>query len=201
MNYEAHESDPIQRLWQSQSVQAKEYDMTRIRSAAAAFDSTIRSRNRRECFVAWPLAGIFAAMSIASLVSGNVVSALGTLVVAAACLWIVFVLRRFGVRSAADAELALDGRAFLASYRGELSRQRRLLSTAWLWYAMPLSVGLLALELGRVLQRGEGLAEWSRSGSVIITAVVFLAVGAVNGFAARALGRQLARLGPADGAN
>jgi len=188
--------DPIEQLWLSQPDETMELDMDRIRSSALQLERTVARRNRREVVVAWILFAVFVAMSAAKLSAGQLVAGSGTALVAVSMLWIVFVLRRFGgvPELEVELELRLDGRSFLASYRGALARQRRLLSLAWLWYCLPIFVGLMLASYGSAAAGGEGLRDWALTPSPLVTVTLFVAIAVLNGFAGRRLQARLDEL-------
>lgn len=196
-----HEAEPLnlEELWLTQQDPTQELDMDRIRSTAEELEKTVEKRNRRERLVAWTLVAFFGTMSVWTLVAGNFTTASGAALVVASMLWIVFVLRRFGGFSEAGDELALDGRSFLESYRGTLVRQRRLLSLAWLWYCLPVFIGLALVSYGFAAEQGTAPGDWALSASAMVTAALFLIVVVLNLVAARELGEQLAELGTGGG--
>lgn len=196
MKHESNHPDAMQQLWKAQPNLPVEVDMNRIQSDAADLEKMLRARDRRERFVAWPLAALFAVMSMWAFVSGNILSSVGASIVAGSMLWILYVLRRFGARSDHEAELGRDGRSFLVEYRGELIRQRRLLSFAWLWYCLPTLVGLALFQFGLAAEQGQALGQWALSVTIVVTVGVFVAVAVLNLVAARGLARRLDELGP-----
>ena len=199
MKHEKESLDPIGELWLTQPDHTQELDMNRIRSSAEELDRIVGKRNRRERLVAWSLVAFFGTMSVLELVAENFVSASGAALVVASMLWIVFVVRRFGSFSKPGDELGLDSRSFLESYRGALVRQRRLLSLAWLWYCLPIFIGLTLVNFGFAAERGTALGDWALSASSVVTATVFMAVVVLNLVAARGLGARLAELGSGGG--
>lgn len=193
-----HESDPLetmQALWKAQPDLPLEVDMDRIQSDAAALERTLKARNRRERFVAWPLAVFFAVRSLAAFASGNTLSGVGALIVAGSALWILYVLRHSEMNAESESELAQDGRSFLTRYRGELIRQRRLLQFAWLWYCLPVFVGLVLMYFGRAAEKGQTLNDWALATPLVVTTLVFLAVAVLNLVAARSFSTRLDELG------
>jgi len=195
MSHESTHPDPLQELWKAQAQIPLEIDMNQIQADAAALDRVLLARDRRERFVAWPLAAIFTAMATWQLVSGNTLSSVGAFIVVGSMFWILFVLRRFGPRSDESAALGLDGQAFLQDYRSELIRQRRLLSLAWLWYCLPILVGIALFNYGIAVAKGQDLGQWALSVPTLITLGVFLAVAALNLVAARGMAQRLVELG------
>lgn len=127
----------------------------------------------------------------------NLVVRLGAALVIAATLWVTYRIYTKGSPAAMTA--GMDGQSCIDFHRGELVRQRDLLSTVWSWYLLPFIMGLavffggmieMALAKPGARQRLGGMAV----GYGIVFAVcigVFVFLGWVNGRAAKKLQRRI----------
>lgn len=197
MNMADEQYGPLQELWCSQETSPVEADPSGLRLEAEQLGATLSRRNRRETVIAAPLAIIFVLIAIAEAVNGSPVSAGGALVVSASMLWVRYALRRWGRSGMTPEDLERDGRSFLALYRDELVRQRRLVLHAWLWYVLPIFGGLLLCSLGTALQRREPVETWLGSFSFIVMVAIALTTVLLNLMAARGLNQRIAALHPA----
>jgi hypothetical protein len=171
-------------LWQGQPTAAPPPSLEEVRRRALAFERTIHRRNLRE-YVAAVLVVLFFGWHAAT---GDEVSLrLGSTLVVAGTLFVVAHLWRKGSPAAPPAAAALT--PCLDFRRAELERQRDLLRSVWWWYLLPLVPGLVVLLGGHVLEHPE-------SGRVVglfaaFCALLFLAVGWLNHYAARDLDREI----------
>ncbi len=179
--------DPLAALWQQQPVAPLEYDMERIIRDATTLDHDINARNRREMIAVWFVVATFIAYLVGAIVVGAhplLVAACSVIIVGA--LFIAGMLRRYGrVRVLPDP--GLDRASFVAAYRRTLLEQARLLRWAWLWYVGPIAVGLLLLDAGFQLGRGQ---PYGVSQLQVFFGAICLTIAGLNWAAAAKLKRQ-----------
>ncbi len=104
----------------------------------------------------------------------------GYLILVAASLFIVLIIWLVLHIPSADLR-AFPPARFPDKWRAHLTRQARMLRLAWLWYALPIFIGLSVVAWG-----GEG-RRWLE---IAIFAVVFGGIAALNFFAARQVERD-----------
>jgi hypothetical protein len=160
--------------------------MTLAQIHARAFQSRIRWRNGREyvaCLVVIVLFSRIALIAQLPLVRlGGALIVLGT----------VFVGWQLYRRGSAQPVPPGSAPQSLAFHRAQLVRQRDALRSVWLWYLAPLAPGLLTIAIGRWLARPD---QWPRAATtLVVSAVGFAAVLALNLWGARRLQRQIDEL-------
>jgi VIT1/CCC1 family predicted Fe2+/Mn2+ transporter len=135
----------LKSLWQSQpsSDQSAEALLGNTRKAAVDFDRSIVSRNRREIIIAWILMPLFA--GIAYIVP-PLLSKVGALLIVPACLLIIYKLRSTRNSTAPDHTSSLLD--FLSHYKAYVLKERRLLKTTMIWYALPVAIPMLMFFIG-----------------------------------------------------
>jgi hypothetical protein len=185
---------PLGELWCSQETAPVQADVSRIRTDAERLDARIQRRNRHENLAVVAVTGFFLVVAAVEAVGGNAVSAGGAVLVCASGLWVRFALRRWGRWELTPGDLERDGQSFLALYRRELVRQRRLVLHAWLWYVLPIMTGLLLVDWGRALDRGVPVETWLGSIMFLVLAAVAFVVVLLNLVAARDLTRRIVEL-------
>ena len=139
--------DDLERLWQTQPLQ-KEMRGEEMRQIIVKktemFDRKIRRRNLREYLAALFAVPVFLYFA---RIMPNSLARLGSVIVAAGVLWIVYYLWRHGSGPAdplPDQTLESYRRALIAKY----DHQIRLLRTVKLWYLLPLYAGMMTLMAG-----------------------------------------------------
>jgi hypothetical protein len=142
--------DP-KRLWQEQP--REEIDMTLealFRTTVSDWEQHIVRRNLREYVAALVVVLLFGATAV---FDRNVGVRVGSLLIAAAALYVVQHLRRHGSTRPMPADLGtIDCLSF---HRSELVRQRDLLSNVWGWYLQPFVPGVVLIVVARALERPE----------------------------------------------
>jgi hypothetical protein len=146
--------DELEQLWKTQplgAVTKGEEMRDMVLKKITAFDRMIRVRNRIECLAALAVAGFF---TYAAWIQRNGIERLGSVVVVAGALWIVYYIWRHGTE-------APDPRPdqMLASYRRALAlkyeHQIRLLRNVKFWYLLPMYIGLLIGTAGLLKEQAE----------------------------------------------
>jgi len=180
----------LQALWQSQS-SGKDVGsgiaLTLIRELAQGFEYRVTRRNRREyagAAVAVALFGlsVFTKSSVLLRI-GSGMSIVG--VIAAA-----YMLHRWGSARTLPSDLALT--SAIEFHRAQLERQRDLLRHVWLYCVLPLTPGVLVMEIGNALAQPEHtwrIIFWS-----VVMFLLMLGVLALNWRAASRVQRQIDRL-------
>jgi hypothetical protein len=160
--------------------------MKKVMKAASKFQRQIRLRN----FIEYAAGGVVMVWTLHSALfvpapllvkAGSVLLALGALVV-------VTVLRKRG-HAAGDPPFSAATSELVAWHRSELARQRDLLYRVPVWYLGPLLPGMLAIVVGRWLERPDRVRDVAIAMAII--AVAFGATAALNWAAARKLDRKL----------
>ena len=187
--------DELDKLWKTQPVDPpiKGEEMRKIIiRKMAAFDSTIRLRNRVESLAALAVAGFFA---ITARKQHNAIEKLGSLIIVAGALFIIYYIRRYGAEPPdpnPDQTLGGYQRALSEKY----GHQIRLLRNVKFWYLAPLYVGLLTATAGMLKERAaSGALTWADAIGPIVYTLVFGAIWWLNEvFTVRKLQRMRAKL-------
>jgi hypothetical protein len=168
--------DDLHELWKTQPVDPviKGEEMRKIiMKRAAAFDGAIRRRNRRESFAALLVAVFFA---IAAWKGHNGIERLGSAIIVAGALWIVYYLRRHGTEVAEpnpDQTLAGYQRALVLKFDHQIRLQR----SVKFWYLAPMYIGLLTGTAGLLKETAEKRPlTWMDAGYSLFYTLVFAAV-------------------------
>ena len=118
--------------------------MERLETRARKFDQTIFWRNVREYGASVIVAGVFALIAAHSKTR---LEQVGNAIVSAGALWIIGFL--WLMQRSKEAPLPeSSGEAYKNALLSKYDRQILLLRTAWAWYVLPLSVGLVVSSLG-----------------------------------------------------
>jgi len=179
----------LKTLWKSQGTEHAPMSLEEIRNQAGKLQSNVRWRNIREAAAAVLVIGGFGFyvwwFPDPVMRAGSVLVILGTL----------FVMWRLLARGTAT---ALPGAASALTwtdfYRGELVRQRDLLTSVWKWYLAPLVPGM-AVFLAGLARTMPQAAMGKLAVTAVICVVVFLGVGFLNSWGARQLQKQIDALG------
>lgn len=182
--------DRLKEAWRAAAPEAPPPSLDEVREGALAFHRRIAARNRREYAACLIVSLFFMAVALAF---GGRMMLLGAGLTAAGC---GFVAWQLGRRAAADPPPdSGTAEPLIAHRRAALDRQRRALAGAGVWYVLPLLPGTLLFTLAPTLERGmpaePGFHEWFPVGLILAVA---LAVWALNLWAARRLGAEIAAL-------
>jgi hypothetical protein len=123
---------------------------------------------------------------------------IGSGLVIAGAVYVVFQLYRRGSAASAPAELGLT--TGLDFYRKELERQRVLLNSVWRWYLGPFVPGLAVITLGAAITNpARSPYAWLFAGSyAVVVALAFWLVARLNQRCAGRLQRQIDELNAAE---
>lgn len=175
--------DDLKNLWQGQRPEPAAISLEEIRAKAGKFQRTIHWRNLREyaaCVV------VVVGYAFFFEWSRNTAMRVGSAMVIAAALYIVYHIFRHGSSKKAPADCAFE--SCVAFHRRELERQRDLLGGIWKWYLGPLIPGLVVFQAGVA-------RNWTSFWIVMVSyALAAWVIGKVNRKAARKLDRQVAEL-------
>lgn len=134
-------------LWQGGDAVLAPLPLDEIKRRAARFGDIVQRRNRREYIAA---AIVLAGFSLYAVILPGALLKIGSLLVIAGVLVVVWQLARRTSRPDPDAEAA-DVRAF---YRARLVREEHILARVGLWYLAPLLPGLLTFMAGEAILLG-----------------------------------------------
>ena len=184
-------ADPVKAAWLSQPVELTPMTATDLAAAAGGFERKIRRRNRLEY-----VGGAFAIFVFTSMVffshqgwigrAGDVVMVVG----------VIFVLWQLHRRSSPARTPAGGATERLLDFqRGELARQRDASKAVPVWYLLPCVPGFIVLGLGNILQAPKRFPFQQSLTMVVvgwvIIALVFVAIGLLNAWAAEKLDRAV----------
>ncbi|MGQ2931210.1 MAG: hypothetical protein ACT6Q3_12100 [Sphingopyxis sp.] len=134
-------------LWQGGDAVLAPLPLDEVKRRAARFGDIVQRRNRREYIAA---AIVLAGFSLYAVILPGALLKIGSLLVIAGVLVVVWQLARRTSRPDPDAEAA-DVRAF---YRARLVREEHMLARVGLWYLGPLLPGLLTFMAGEAILLG-----------------------------------------------
>lgn len=187
--------DELEQLWKTQPVDPamKGEEMRQIvMKKIAAFDRKIRLRNRTESLAALVVVGFFA---IAAWKQHNAIEQLGSLIIVAGALFIIYYIRRHGAEPPdPNPDQTLGG--YQRSLAEKYDHQIRLLRNVKFWYMAPMYVGLLIMTAGLLKERAASSAlTWRHAIGPIVYTVVFAAIWWLNEvYAVRKLERMRTKL-------
>ena len=178
-------------LWQDQRTEPVKMSLAEIRKKAQKFQHRIRWRNLREYGAAVFVVAVF---GFYIWHFHNLFHRIGSGLVIAGTLYVVFQLYKRGSAKTMPADMALI--TCLDFHRRELERQRDLLRGIWWWYLGPLIPGLIVFTLGGATANpNHPLRAWTlAASSAALGALVFFLIGALNQKCARKLQRQIDEL-------
>jgi hypothetical protein len=181
----------IKAVWRSQSPEPATISLADVQARARKFERRIFRRNRREYLASLVVIVAFAAIAWAAV---GWMMKLGGVLVIAGTLYIVWRLHRDG--STRRAPAGASAQALLDFHRGELVRQRDLLTSVWRWYLAPLVPGVVFITLGRWFQAHAPNRSVATDHLVIvlvsiIAILVFILVWVLNALGAARLHRQI----------
>ena len=172
--------DDLEQLWRTQPVNTavKGEEMRKIvLKKIEAFDRMIRLRNRIESIAAMAGAVLFV---VAAYFQRNSIVRLGSAIVVAAMLYIIYYIRRHGTEPAdpnPDQTLAGYQRALVL----KCDHQIRLSRSVKFWYLLPMYIGLLISSAGILRESAETRAlTWADAIYPLIYTLVFAGVWWLN---------------------
>lgn len=176
----------MQDIWQCQPVEGIKMSVEEIRSRAGKFENKVVWRNVRE-YVAGAIVAVFCGLSFASTHDLLTRSAFAALIAGTG--YVMYQLHRKGRARNMPGELG-NGSS-LQFYRGELERQRDLISNVWPWYLAPVIPGLILLAIASAVHNPQPrhIAEVVFGYGLI--AAFFVFVWKLNARAARRLQRMI----------
>ena len=172
--------DDLEQLWKTQPVDVtmKGEDMRSVvLKKITGFDRMIRTRNRIESLAALAVAVFFA---YAAWMQRNGIERLGSVIIVAGALLIVYYIRRHGADGAdpsPDQTVASFRRALVLKYEHQI----RLLRNVKYWYLLPMFVGLLTAAGGRLREEaGRRPLSWADAIPPVVYTLVFAGVWWLN---------------------
>lgn len=164
-------NDDLRELWCSQPVDAtanKEELVKLVQEKTQRFDRQIFRRNLRECIAAVVVSIIFGVFAFRAT---DALGRTGFIIIAAAGLWIIFFILRYG-RALAPPDPGLDLDGYRHALVEKYDRQIWLLKTVKFWYLLPLWIGLVLADAGALRYQSHhgGLGWYSFLAPVIYTA-------------------------------
>ena len=187
--------DELEQLWKTQPVDPamKGEEMRNIiLNRTAKFDRTIHRRNIRETVAALVVAVCF---TIAAWKQHSIIEQLGSLIIVAGALFIVYYIRRHGAEPPdPNPDQSLGG--YQRSLAEKYDHQIRLLRSVKFWYLAPMYVGLLTMTAGLLRERAvSGALTWRDAIGPVVYTLVFAAVWWLNEvYAVRKIERMRAKL-------
>lgn len=185
MPNELNRKDP-RNLWQSQEGDNLTISLDEIRLRATRFERRIWWRNFRE-YVAGALVISFWIVIGPRIFHGW--ERLPIVLTIAGTIYVMVQIHRRGPARPVPADAG--ARAWIQFHRLELERQRDALRTVWRWYLLPIVPGLAATIGVLVIKRGVNAP---LIGSIILGALLFVGIWALNRWGARKLDRKLQEL-------
>jgi len=180
--------DDMRKVWQNQKVEYAPMSLDEIHKKAQRFQRSIHRRNVREYVAA---AIVVAGFGFYIWRFDDILVRIGSALVITGALYVVHHLHKMG--SARTVPADLGSVTCLRFHRDELGRQRDLLRGVWRWCLLPLVPGLALFLFGPALR--VPLERWGPVGATAaFYAAVFVAVWALNQWAARKLQRQIDEL-------
>jgi Flp pilus assembly protein TadB len=178
--------DRMQDIWLCQPVEGIKMSVEEIRGRAGKFEKKIMWRNVRE-YGAGAIAAILLGFSFASTHNLLDRAAFALLIIGMA--YALHQLHRKGQsRSMPD---QMGTASSLEFYRGELERQRELVSNVWPWYLGPFVPGLVLSAIASVTRNPQPLHIAALALWYGLIAVFFIFVWRLNVRAARCLQRMI----------
>jgi hypothetical protein len=180
----------LQALWQSQPPGkdvGSAIALNLIRELAQGFEYRIARRNRRE-YAGAAIAVVLFGLSV--FTKSSVLLRIGSGMSIVAVIAVAYMIHRRGSVRTLPSDLALT--SAIEFHRVQLERQRDLLRSMWWWYLLPLTPGVLVLEIGQALAQPEHtwrIIFWS-----VVMFLLMVGVYALNWRAAARVQRQIDRL-------
>jgi len=175
-----NKSDELEQLWQTQPVLSEirgEEMREIIMQKMTKFDRTIGRRNLRE--VCGALVGAIAFSYIASQQT-YWISRIGSAIVLATFVWIIYYFLRYG-SGPADPDPGQDAAGYQRALVAKINHQIRLVRSAKLWFLLPMYVGLALGTAGDVITHSTaGNLSWRDAVAPVLYTVVFAAIWWAN---------------------
>jgi hypothetical protein len=185
----------IGKLWRDQREEPVKMSLDEIRGKAQRFSRKIRHRNGREYVAAVFVVAIF---GYYIWHYSDWFMRIGSGLVIAGAVYMVFQLHRRGSAASAPADLGLT--TGLGFYRKELERQHALLRSVWRWYLGPFTPGLAVITLGAAITHpSHSPYAWVFTGAyAVVVALLFFLIARLNQRCANRLQRQIDELDAAE---
>ena len=188
MQNEAHPD--LINAWKNQSVEPARISLADLRSKAGKLRQQVLRRNLME-YAAGAL--VIACFAYYVWLFPVMLARMGCGFIIAATLFVMYTLHRRGAASAMAENPGMS--ACIDFHRRELERQRDLLTGVWSWYLLPFVPGLICFHLGlfQFAMQKPGAQEhvvravFGIGLSFLLCALVFVAIGSLNMWAARKL--------------
>ncbi len=185
--------DPIQALWKSQAPSVDTKPLPHIQSRAQRFQTTVRVRNAMEYCAALFVIVFFGRALIGT---DSLMMKIGAALIIIATLFVCYTLYNIA-QSAASSTIDKSVNT-VEFHRQELRRQHHALTNVWKWYLSPFVPGMVLFVLGSNASAASSHSSWSilvaSSGSLLIIALVFVAIHWLNRRAANKIRQELAEL-------
>ena len=171
--------DELEILWKTQpldnAVKGEEMRMA-VLQKITSFDRMIRMRNRIESVAALAVAAFF----LYAGTQRNGLQRLGSLIVAAGALWIIYYVRRHGMdhgEPAPDQPVESFRQALALKYEHQI----RLLRNVKFWYLLPMYIGLLTTTAGLLNDQSQTRRlMWTDAIGPVIYTLIFAGVWWLN---------------------
>ena len=177
----------LMNVWKNQPVEPMRISTGDLRRKAHALQYRVFSRNLREYFACMFVVACF---GYYISVFTTPLARIGCGLVIAGTLFVAYTLHHRGSSRTLPEEAGLN--TYLDFHRRELERQRDLLRSVWTWYLLPFVPGVIVFLLG--LFQGAMQLPGAQAHAVrfaigigltfLLCAVVFIAIGALNQWAA-----------------
>lgn len=185
--------DPLRSLWATDNEEKFKMSIAELSERSIQFNSKIKRRNVIEYIAATIVIGAFA--WVAYVVPVWSVRLGAVLIILGAC-YVAWKLN--SVASLNAGPTSAVGEPLVERHRLELVRQRDALRSVWRWYLLPFVPGVLVFVIGIAIETAAFMPLMAVIGSSLISlgfvAVVFLAVWALNAYAARKLDDEIRAL-------
>ena len=188
MNTDPENNDELRKLWQSagrQNPKEAEKIMQLVEARAKSFERTIFWRNIREYAAAAVAGPLFLWLAY---IGRDPIVRVGNFVVGLGALWIMIFMWLMQ-RSRSSPPPESSGKDYQNRLVGMYDRQIRLLKTAWLWYALPLTAGLALSTFGSA--RGSLIL---RAGIACLMVLFGIGLGVLNWNAANRVAKEKEQL-------
>ena len=185
--------DELENLWKAQPVDTAmrgEEMRVIVLKKIAGFDRAIRLRNRAEIVAALV---VFASFACFAWVQKNGIQRLGSMVISASALWIIYYIWRHGSEPG-DPDPDQTVASYQLALRRKYEHQIRLLRNVKFWYLLPLYVGLLVSSTGILREHAEkGVLSWVDAIGPLVYTLIFAGIWWLNEvYTVRRLQRWLA---------
>ena len=181
--------DDLKARWKGQAADAVAVPVEKLRRGVTRFQRRIALRNAIEYLACGVVIAAFAWYMVVFpyplMEAGSALIILATIVVA-------WQLRVRGASAPLPADMGQ--RSWLDFHRAQLERQRDALRSVWLWYVAPFVPGMVVFRWGVETELAAGAPFARGAWANLSIAAVFVAVIALNRYAAMRLQRRVDRL-------